>query len=80
MPDDPDWMRPMDRRILELMAESRRVKMAGLWLRPVGVAKNLDATRQYVSARLSELVKHEFVEQSEDGFYRITDKGYYYVT
>lgn len=79
MPDDPEWMKPMDRRILEFLAETKRVKMAGLWFKPVGLARNIDATRQYVSARLQVLVDEGLIEQDEEGFYRITDKGYYHL-
>lgn len=78
MAEPEDWMKPMDRRILELMAETRRVKMSGLWLKPTGLAWNIGADRSYVNQRLVELAEKGYVE-TEDGFYRISDQGYHYI-
>ena len=63
-----DWMSEADERILEILA-------SGLMLGPTTIAKNADLSRQWVSERLSILVAYEFVEQVDDGYYEITDRG-----
>ena len=72
--DDPEWMLPMDRRILELMERSKTVRPSGLWLTPKTIAVNLDATGDYCNRRLREMEGHGYVDNS-DGYYRITNKG-----
>lgn len=68
----------MDIRILELMAETKRVKISGLWIKPTGLAYNLPADRSYVNKRLKTLAEKGYIE-TQDGFYRIADKGYHHI-
>ena len=68
-----DWMNQTDDRILELLEESELI------LSPAVVAKNLEYNRSWVSERLGVLLAAELVEQVEDGYYRITDRGRTYL-
>lgn len=79
MDERPEWMKPMDRRILELLAGTREAKLQGMWIKPSGVARNIGATRSYVNGRLIELTDRGYVEKSEDKYYRITDKGVHFI-
>lgn len=72
---DPSWMRPMDSRILEFLGRTEQVKYGGMWMKPTGVAINIGADRSYVNTRLRKLAEEGYVERSEDGFYKINDKG-----
>lgn len=72
---DPDWMKPIDERILEFLAQTERVKVGGLWFKPAGIARNVGHDRDYVNRRLRVLLERELVEQSSDGYYRITTDG-----
>ena len=66
-------MNPADNRILETLDES------GLILSPRVLAVNTDYTRNYVTARLTELGTEGLVEKVDDGLYRITDRGRAYL-
>lgn len=79
MSDRPEWMTPMDERILELMAKTRRVKVDGLWLPPKSIMLALPADRSYVTTRLKELERMGFVKSDGDGWYLITEAGYQYI-
>lgn len=72
--EEPEWMMPMDRRILELMAQTAAVKPGGLAWKPGHIAKNLNASRDYINHRIRDLHDHGYVK-SEDGYYRITEQG-----
>jgi len=67
------WMNQTDDRILELLAES------GLILSPAVMAKNLEYSRNWISRRTGKLVENGLVEQVDDGYYRITDRGRAYL-
>ena len=62
-------MTKADDYILETLADS------GLVLSPAVIAFNIDYTRNYVTSRLSELLKAEVVERPAPGMYKISDKG-----
>ena len=64
-----DWMNQTDDRILELLEESELI------LSPAVMAKNLEYNRSWVSERLGKLVGSGLVDQVEDGYYRISDRG-----
>jgi len=66
-------MNQTDDRILELLEES------GLILSPAVMAKNLDYSRSWVSERTGKLVQSGLVEQVDDGYYRISDRGRAYL-
>nr|WP_311170636.1 winged helix-turn-helix domain-containing protein [Halobellus sp. ZY16] len=66
-------MNQTDDRVLELLEES------GLILSPAVIAKNLDYSRNWVSRRLGKIVDADLVEQIDDGYYRITDRGRAYL-
>jgi len=68
-----DWMNQTDDRILDLLEES------GLILSPAVMAKNLDYSRSWVSERTGRLVEARLVEQVDDGYYRISDRGRAYL-
>lgn len=75
MPDTlKDWMKPMDRRILELMTQTASAKPGGIYWKPGHLAKNLDASRNYINHRIRELLDHGYVN-SDNGYYRVTEKG-----
>ncbi|WP_239642067.1 winged helix-turn-helix domain-containing protein [Natrinema versiforme] len=61
-------MKDADEKILDILE-------GGLMLGPTTIAKNLDLSRSYVSRRLSILIAYGFVEQIEEGYYQITDRG-----
>ena len=63
-----DWMNQADEKILEVLE-------GGLMLGPTTIAKNGDLSRSWVSNRLSILQAYGFVEQVEEGYYQITDRG-----
>lgn len=63
-----EWMKSADEKILDIL-------QGGLMLGPTTIGKNLDLSRSYVSRRLSILIAYEFVEQVEEGYYQITDRG-----
>ncbi|ELY64715.1 PhiH1 repressor-like protein [Natrinema versiforme JCM 10478] len=63
-----EWMKDADEKILDILE-------GGLMLGPTTIAKNLDLSRSYVSRRLSILIAYGFVEQIEEGYYQITDRG-----
>jgi len=69
-----EWMNQTDDRILELLNES------GLVLSTAVVAVNLDYSRSWVSRRLGKLTKAGLVENTEEGYYRITDRGRAYLS
>lgn len=71
MVDRPDWMTPTDLFMLISFNESNIFRIIG----PTAIADNLDISRSHASKRISLLVEHGFVEQLEDGKYRITDRG-----
>jgi len=66
-------MNQTDDRILELLEES------GLILSPAVMAKNLDYSRSWVSERTGRLVQAGLVEQVDDGYYRVSDRGRAYL-
>jgi len=66
-------MNQTDDRILDLLEES------GLILSPAVMAKNLDYSRSWVSERTGKLVEAGLVEQVDDGYYRISDRGHAYL-
>ncbi len=68
-----DWMNQTDDRILELLKESELI------LSPAVMAKNLEYNRSWVSERVGGLVEADLVEQVEDGYYRIGDRGRAYL-
>ncbi|KYH23770.1 hypothetical protein HAPAU_38490 [Halalkalicoccus paucihalophilus] len=69
-----DWMSPVDDRILEVCSR------ADLVLTPSIIAYNIEYSREEINRRLSELERHDFVERVDRGKYRITNKGYQYLT
>lgn len=75
--DLPDWMMPVDDRILELLERTRAAKVGGLWVKGATVAVNLDLSANYVNKRLRKLEKEGYVERRDrpKGYYRITEKG-----
>jgi len=68
-----EWMNQTDDRILELLDES------DLILSPSVIAKNLEYTRNWISKRLSLLVNAGLIEQVDEGYYVITDRGRAYL-
>lgn len=64
----------MDRRILDLLEKTTRVKVDGLWLTPKSIALAIDANNKYVNTRLGELLDRGYVEKG-NGSYRITQRG-----
>lgn len=75
--DSPDWIMPVDSRILELMERTRQAKLGGVWFKSATVAVNLDLSKDYVNKRMRELKERGYVEMREypQGYYRITEKG-----
>lgn len=75
--DWPDWMKPVDSRILELMERTRQAKLGGVWFKSATIAVNLEMSNDYVNKRMKELNEHDFVEQRDypQGYYRITEEG-----
>ena len=69
-----EWMNQTDDRILELLDES------DLILSPSVIAKNLEYTRNWISKRLSLLVNAGLIEQVDEGYYVITDRGRAYLS
>jgi len=67
-------MNQTDDRILELLDES------DLILSPSVIAKNLEYTRNWISKRLSLLVNAGLIEQVDEGYYVITDRGRAYLS
>lgn len=79
MPVDwPEWMKPMDVRILEVLERTKSAKIGGLWLKGATIAKNLNASSDYVGNRLRQLQTEDYVE-ADGGYYRITEKGSLFV-
>ncbi len=68
-----DWMNQTDDRILDLLEES------GLILSPAVMAKNLDYSRSWVSERTGKLLEAGLVDQVDDGYYRLSDRGRAYL-
>lgn len=73
MRDTPEWMTPLDDRILELFHS------ADLVLSPSIIAYNLDYSREQVNRRLGNLHDNGFVERIERGKYRLTTQGEQYL-
>jgi len=67
-------MNQTDDRILEILDES------GLILSPSVMSVNLDYSRSWISERVGKLVEGGLVEQVDDGYYRITDRGRAYLS
>lgn len=73
MRDTPEWMMPLDDRILELFHSSDLV------LSPSIISYNLDYSREQVNRRLGVLQENGFVDRVERGKYRITTQGEQYL-
>jgi len=69
-----EWMNQTDDRILELLEES------GLVLSTAVLAVNLDYSRSWGSRRLGKLPEAGLVENTEEGYYQITDRGSGYLS
>jgi len=69
-----EWMNQTDDRVLELLDES------DLILSPSVIATNLEYSRNWISKRLSLLTNAELVEQVDEGYYIITDRGRAYLS
>ena len=69
-----EWMNQTDDRVLELLDES------DLILSPSVIAANLEYSRNWISKRLSLLTNAELVEQVDEGYYIITDRGRAYLS
>ncbi|NIC01076.1 winged helix-turn-helix domain-containing protein [Halobacterium sp. R2-5] len=69
-----EWMTRADDYILEFFEETEIVAT------PHVVAANIDYSRQYVNRRIRKLADHDLVENTDDGLYRITDRGRGYLT
>lgn len=72
---EPDWMKPVDSRILEMLEQTKAAQYGGLWLTGRVIAGNLDMSGNYMNKRLRQLVEEGYVEHRKGGFYRIDDKG-----
>lgn len=75
--DTPEFMKPVDRRILELLEQTKSAKVGGLWMKGATIATNLNNSTDYINRRLRELKENDYVETRErpKGYYRITKKG-----
>ncbi|WP_276299381.1 winged helix-turn-helix transcriptional regulator [Halorussus lipolyticus] len=67
-------MNQTDNRILELLDES------DLILSPAVIAVNLNYTRNWVSRRVSKLVRAGLIEETNGSYYRISEKGRRYLS
>ena len=70
----PEWMVPMDDKILELFHTTDLV------LTPSIIAYNTGYSREEVNRRLGELTGRGFLDRVERGKYRITDFGRQYLS
>ena len=75
----PDWMKPADVRILEILAGTQQAKVGGLWLKAATIAQNVDLNPNYVGRRCRTLAEHDLIDKEGD-YYRIKDSGAAYVT
>lgn len=67
-------MNQTDNRILELLDESNLI------LSPAVIAVNLNYTRNWVSRRVSKLVRAGLIEETNGSYYRISEKGRRYLS
>jgi len=67
-------MNQTDDRILELLDES------GLELTPSVIAKNLNYSRSWASRRVSKLIEHNLIIQTDNNYYKISQKGQEYLS
>lgn len=75
--DAPEWMKPVDTRILELLEQTKSAKLDGLWMKGATIAVNLEVSKNYVNKRLRKLAQEGYVEKLDHqrGYYRISDTG-----
>lgn len=68
-------MKPVDRRILEMLERTKPAKLGGMWLKSATLAENLDHNNDYINQRVRQLLEEGYVESGTKGYYRISDRG-----